>query len=591
MTGIRGKKVRRGGRPSHVYSGRRMKYKPHLTILIPMLLFLSAILPHHGAGGPPANGKPIAMTFVDVAKQAGLDFQHFSGSAEKTYILEGMSGGVAWIDYDRDGWQDLYLVNGGHWEELLQGKRSVSNALYRNNGDGTFTDVTRRAGVGGNRWGMGVAAADYDNDGWPDLFVCNYGPNTLYRNNGDGTFTDVADRAGVADGRWAVSAAFGDYDADGHLDLYVTNTVTFDHENPPAMNCHYRGMTVQCGPLGLPCDGDILYRNNGQGVFEDVTKKAGVGGVPPSYGLGVVWTDYDNDKDLDLYVANDQMANFMFQNQGDGTFAEVGLLSGAGYSDDGIAQGSMGVDFGDYDHDGLLDIFITHFADDYNTLYRNLGGGNFRDVSHLAEVAFPSWSYLAWGTGFVDFDNDGWEDLFIANGHLFPQVDRYEMGQSFFQRSQLFRNLGNGRFREVTAGLDRVKLWSSRGAAFADYDNDGDVDVAVSNLDGNPWLLRNDGGSRQRWLSLRLEGGRSNRSAVGARVTALTRTGVQIREVRGGSSYQSTHDLRVHFGLGKARKVESLEVRWPDGTAQRFTDVSANRRYRLKEGGRLERDK
>ena len=568
-----------------------MKQIPSLTILVPLLLLLVGTIPSHGAGGPPANVKPIAMTFVDVAEQAGIDFQHVSGSAEKTYILEGMSGGVAWIDYDRDGWQDLYLMNSGHWEELLQGIRSVSNALYRNNGDGTFTDVTRKAGVGSSQWGMGVAAADYDNDGWPDLFLCNYGPNTLYRNNGDGTFTDVTARAGVGDGRWAVSAAFGDYDADGHLDLYVTNTVTFDHKDPPPMNCHYRGIIVQCGPNGLPSDADILYRNNGQGVFEDVTQKAGVGGVKPSYGLGAVWTDYDNDRDLDLYVANDLMANFMFRNQGDGTFAEVGLLSGAGYSDDGVAQGSMGVDFGDYDHDGLLDIFITHFADEYNTLYRNLGGGNFRDVSHLAEVAYSSWTYVAWGTGFVDVDNDGWEDLFIANGHLFPQVDRYEMGQRYFQRGQLFRNLGNGRFREVTAGLDRVKLRSSRGAAFADYDNDGDVDVAVNNMDGNPWLLRNDGGSRRRWLSLRLEGARSNHSAVGARVTALTETGVQIREVRGGSSYQSTHDLRVHFGLGKARKVKVLEVRWPDGSAQKFTDVSSNRRYRLKEGGRLEREK
>ena len=568
-----------------------MKYKPNLTILIPLLLLPAGTRPCHGAGGPPANSTPIAMTFVDVAEQAGIDFQHVSGSAEKTYILEGMSGGVAWIDYDRDGWQDLYLVNGGHWEELLQGKRSVSNALYRNNGDGTFTDVTRKAGVGGSRWGNGVAAADYDNDGWPDLFLCNYGPNTLYRNNGDGTFTDVTARAGVGDGRWAISAAFGDYDADGHLDLYVANYIVFDHGDPPPMNCHYRGITVQCGPQGLPRDADVLYRNNGQGVFEDVTQKTGVGGVKPSTGLGVIWTDYDNDRDLDLYVANDQMANFMFQNHGDGTFVEVGLLSGAGYSDDGIAQGSMGVDFGDYDHDGLQDIFITHFVDDYNTLYRNLGGGNFRDVSHLAEVAFPSWSYLAWGTGFLDVDNDGWEDLFIANGHLYPQIDRYETGQSFYQRSQLFRNLGNGRFGEATAGLDRVKLWSSRGAAFADYDNDGDVDVAVNNLDGNPWLLRNDGGSRQRWLSLRLEGARSNRSAVGARVTALTETGVQMREVRGGSSYQSTHDLRVHFGLGKAKRVKTLEVRWPDGSAQKFTGVSGNRRYRLKEGGRLERDK
>ena len=567
-----------------------MKKRLFLTVLISLLMLQGKGRLHLGAGSRPADLSLVGMTFVDVAERAGLDFQHVSGSAEKTYILEGMSGGVAWIDYDRDGWPDLYLVNGGHWEELLEGKRSVSNALYRNNGDGTFTNVTGKARVGNSQWGMGVAAADYNNDGWTDLYVCNYGPNTLYRNNGDGTFTDVTAQAQVGDDRWAVSAAFGDYDADGHLDLYVTNTVTFDHNNPPPMNCHYRGITVQCGPLGLPCDADVLYRNNGEGVFEDVTRKAGVAGVPNSYGLGVVWSDYDNDKDLDLYVANDQMANFMFQNQGDGTFSEVGLLVGAGYSDDGIAQGSMGVDFGDYDHDGFLDIFITHFADDYNTLYRNLGDGNFRDVSHLAEVAFPSWSFLAWGTGFVDVNNDGWEDLFISNGHLFPQMDRYDLGQSFYQRSQLFQNLGNGKFREVKAGLDRVKLWSSRGAAFADFDKDGDIDVAVNNLDGNPWLLRNDGGSRQRWLSLLLEGVQSNRSAIGARVKAETPTGMQIREVRGGSSYQSTHDLEVHFGLGKAKQVKSLEVRWPNGAVQKFTKVSGNRRYRLKEGGQLERN-
>ena len=570
-------------------NGRRMKKRLYLTILISLWVLQAGIPLDLAAGRRPADSNSLNMTFVDIAEKAGLDFQHVSGSAEKTYILEGMSGGVAWIDYDRDGWPDLYLVNGGHWDELLQGKRSVSNALYRNNRDGTFTNVTGKAGVGNSRWGMGVAAADYNNDGWTDLYVCNYGPNTLYRNNGDGTFTDVTAQAQVGDDRWAVSAAFGDYDADGHLDLYVTNTVTFDPENPPPMNCRYRGMIVQCGPLGLACDADVLYRNNGEGVFEDVTQKAGVAGVEPSYGLGVVWTDYDNDKDLDLYVANDQMANFMFQNQGDGTFSEVGLLSGAGYSDDGIAQGSMGVDFGDYDHDGHLDIFITHFADDYNTLYRNLGDGNFRDVSHLAEVAFPSWSFLAWGTGFVDVDNDGWEDLFMSNGHLFPQVDRYEMGQSFYQRSQLFRNLGNGKFREVMAGLDQVTLWSSRGAAFADFDNDGDIDIAVNNLDGTPWLLRNDGGSRQGWLSLLLEGVQSNRSAVGARVTAEMETGLQIREVRGGSSYQSTHHLRVHFGLGRAKRVKALEVRWPGGSVQKFLKVSGNRRYRLKEGGRLER--
>lgn len=531
----------------------------------------------------------MGMKFIDVAQKSGLNFQHFSGSSEKTYILEGMSGGVAWIDYDRDGWLDLYLVNGGLWDELLKGKRSISNALYRNKGDGTFIDVTKKAGVGNRFWGMGVAASDYDNDGWTDLYVCNYGPNTLYRNNGDGTFTDVTDKAKVGDKRWAVSAAFGDYDSDGHLDLYVTNTVKFDHNQPPPMNCHYRGIIVQCGPLGLVADADILYHNNGDGTFSDVTKKTEISNVKPSYGLGVAWSDYDNDRDLDLYVANDQMANFLFQNQGDGSFIEVGLMSGAGYSDDGLAQGSMGVDLGDYDHDGLLDIFLTHFADDYNTLYRNLGNGNFRDVSHLSEIAFPSWAFLGWGTGFVDVDNDGWEDLFISNGHLFPQVENYQMGHSFYQRSQLFKNLGNGRFQEFMAGLDKVRLWSSRGAAFADFDNDGDIDIAVNNLDGNPWLLMNEGGNQQAWLSLLLEGVRSNRSGIGTRVTAATSTGNQIREVRGGSSYQSTHDFRVHFGLGNTKIVKTIEVRWPDGSIQKFNQIAANVRYRLKEGGELKK--
>ena len=530
----------------------------------------------------------MGMKFIDVAQKSGLNFQHFSGSSEKTYILEGMSGGVAWIDYDRDGWLDLYLVNGGLWDELLKGKRSISNALYRNKGDGTFIDVTKKAGVGNRFWGMGVAASDYDNDGWTDLYVCNYGPNTLYRNNGDGTFTDVTDKAKVGDKRWAVSAAFGDYDSDGHLDLYVTNTVKFDHNQPPPMNCHYRGIIVQCGPLGLVADADILYHNNGDGTFSDVTKKTEISNVKPSYGLGVAWSDYDNDRDLDLYVANDQMANFLFQNQGDGSFIEVGLMSGAGYSDDGLAQGSMGVDLGDYDHDGLLDIFLTHFADDYNTLYRNLGNGNFRDVSHLSEIAFPSWAFLGWGTGFVDVDNDGWEDLFISNGHLFPQVENYQMGHSFYQRSQLFKNLGNGRFQEFMAGLDKVRLWSSRGAAFADFDN-GDIDIAVNNLDGNPWLLMNEGGNQQAWLSLLLEGVRSNRSGIGTRVTASTSTGNQIREVRGGSSYQSTHDFRVHFGLGNTKIVKTIEVRWPDGSIQKFNQIAANVRYRLKEGGELKK--
>ena len=530
-----------------------------------------------------------SLVFEDVAAEAGLEFQHFSGSPEKQYILESMSGGVAWIDFDRDGWMDLYLVNGGHWEDLVQGKRTVSNALYRNNGDGTFTDVTGKAGVGNRHWGMGVAAGDYDNDGWVDLFVCNYGPNTLYRNNGDGTFKDVTGTAGVGDGRWAVSASFGDYDADGWVDLYVTNTVQFDYKDPDPMDCHYRGITVQCGPLGMVGDSDILYRNNGDGTFRNVSEKAGVSDVTPSYGLGAIWSDYDNDGDIDLYVANDQMANFLFRNQGDGTFEETGLFAGAAFSDDGTAQGSMGVDFGDYDRDGLLDIYITHFSDDYNTLFRNLGQGRFRDMTRGAGLTFSSWPMVGWGTGFADLDHDGWEDIFAANGHVFPQVDGYKIGTSFHQRSQVFRNLGQGKFQEVSAGLDKLKSWSSRGVAFADYDNDGDIDVAVNNLDGVPWLLKNQKGSQAgHWLLLSLEGTRTNRSAIGARVTLETAEGKQMREVRGGSSYESTHDFRVHFGLGRLETVKRLTVRWTDGTTQSFEDLSVNRAYRLKEGGELE---
>lgn len=528
------------------------------------------------------------IQLVDVADKAGLDFQHFSGSPEKKYILESMSGGVAWIDYDRDGWPDLYLVNGGRWEELVEGKRGVSNALYRNNRNGTFANVTQLAGVGNTRWGMGVAAGDYDNDGWPDLYVCNYGPNTLYRNNGDGTFSDVTERSKTGDARWSVSAAFADYDGDGWLDLYVANSVKFDYKNPFSMNCHYRGIIVQCGPLGLPTDPDILYRNNRDGTFSDVTAKAGLAGVPPSYGLGVVWIDYDNDGDPDLYVANDQMPNFLFQNQGNGTFKEVGLVSGVSYNDDGVAQGSMGVDFGDYDRDGLLDLFVTNFSDDHNTLYRNLGNGVFRDMSRAADLVFPSWQMVGWGTAFCDINHDGWEDIFAVNGHVFPQVDNYEIGTRFYERPQYFENLRNGKFREVPAAV-KAKPGSSRGAAFADFDNDGDIDVAVNNLDGKPWLLRNDGGSQSgHWLMLALEGVRTNKSAIGVRVTVETSDGKQIREVRGGSSYQSTSDFRTHFGLDTHSVVKTLSVRWTDGKIQKFEDVRANRHYKLKQGGTLE---
>ena len=530
------------------------------------------------------------IRFTDVAETAGLEFRHFSGNPEKEYLLEVDGGGIAWIDYDRDGWPDLYLVNGGRWEELLAGKRTVSNGLFRNNGDGTFSDVTAQARVGGNHWGMGAAVADFDNDGWPDLYVCNYGPNTLFRNNGDGTFTDVAARSGTDDPRWGSSAAFADYDGDGRLDLYLANYVKFDLHRPPAPTCGYRGIQVACGPQGLNPDSDVLYRNNGDGTFSDVTAGAGVA-VRPAFGLGVLWFDSDNDGDPDLYVANDSMGNFLFLNNGDGSFREAGLLSSVAYDEDGKEQAGMGVATGDYDRDGHFDLYVTNFSDDYNTLYRNLGNGFFRDVTYAADLGTATWPFLAWGTGFADLDHDEWEDLFVSNGHIYPQIDQYETGSTYLERNQVFLNLGNGKFREIKAAIKGggIRPRSSRGSAFADFDNDGDLDIGINNLDGPPSLLRNDGpqGARH-WLILELEGVRSNRSAIGARVTLETETGRQMREVSGGSSYQASNDLRVHFGLAAAARARLLTVRWPSGEIQRFRDVGADRHYRLREGGKLE---
>jgi hypothetical protein len=546
---------------------------------------------------PPASlksgdlkGKPTPVHFLDVALRAKLDFQHVSGSAEKTYLPETFGGGVAWIDYNRDEWPDLYLVNGGRWHELLEGKRSVSNALYQNNRDGTFVNVTQPSGVGGRYWGMGATVGDYNNDGWPDLYVCNYGPDTLYRNNGDGTFTDVTEAAKLFDSRWSSSAGFADYDRDGWLDLYVTNYVDFDHRNPPAPDCQYRGIKVHCGPKGLIPAPDVLYRNNGDGTFADVTREAGMA-VPPAYGLGVIWGDFDNDDDPDLYVANDSVASFLFQNQGNGTFREIGVLAGVAYNEDGQAQAGMGVAMADYDHDGLFDYYKTHFSDDYNTLYRNTGQGVFRDVSYSAGIAFPSWRLLGWGTAFFDFDNDGWEDLFVANGHVYPQVDQYPIDITFAQPKLVFRNLGNGKFDDVSSALGRalVEPWSSRGAAFADFDNDGDVDVAVNNMGGQPSLFRNEGGNQiGNWLLVGLQGVQTNRSAIGARVIVETEGGKQMQEVQGGSSYQACNDFRLHFGLGSQSGVKSINVRWPSGQTQSFKQAAANHRYSLREGGSLE---
>jgi len=535
----------------------------------------------------------LGVHFVDVAEQAGLSFQHISGSAEKNYILETIGSGVAWIDYDRDGWPDLFAVNGGTWEELVRGVPSTGNALFRNNRDGTFRDVTRAAGVAGSQWGMGATVADYDNDGWPDLYVCNYGPNTLYRNNGDGSFSDATQKAGVGDPSWSSSAAFGDADGDEWLDLYVANYIEFDHLNPPARSsdCEYRGIQVHCGPSGLAASADTFYHNNGDGTFSLSTKEFGMDAAA-SYGMGAVWCDYDNDRDNDLFVANDSQANFLFQNQGKGKFKEIALTSGVAVNEDGQAQAGMGVSFGDYDHDGFFDLYVTNFSDDYNTLYRNLGNGLFRDVTRGAALTLPSLIFLGWSAKFFDYDNDGWEDLLVANGHIYPQVDSRPILIQFRQRKLLFKNLGNGKFSEVGASREMglTEQWSSRGGCFADFDNDGDVDIAVNNMNARLSLFRNEGGhSSGHWLRLNLEG-RQNRSAIGTRVVVET-DGRQMQEIRSGSGYQSSHDLRLHFGLGSSQRVKKLTIRWTNGEEQDFQDVAADRGYFLRQGKALASEK
>lgn len=436
------------------------------------------------------------IRFIDVAGQAGISAKNVSGSKEKQYIVETLGAGAAWFDYDLDSDMDLYLVNGSSLDHLSSHTNRATNLLYRNNGDGTFTDVTREAGVGHTGWGFGCAVADVDNDGDKDLFVTNFGPNVLYRNNGDGTFTDITQDAGVGDDGWGTGAAFGDYDSDGYVDLFVTNYLEFDPNNlPDDRYCQWKGTRVMCGPEGFPKAKSILYRNNGNGTFTDVTDLAGIARVE-GYGLGVVFGDYDGDGDADIYVANDSTPNFLFRNNGDGTFTDVGLEAGVAYSDEGREQAGMGTDFGDFDNDGDEDLFITNFSDDYNTLYRNEGGFFFIDVSAQSGISRSSYYTLGWGTQFFDYDNDGDQDIFVANGHVYPQVDVSDPMTSYKQKNHLFRNEGNGKFVEVSAssGKGMHTIRSSRAAAFADYDDDGDIDIFVINENDLHNFLRNDGG-------------------------------------------------------------------------------------------------
>ena len=512
------------------------------------------------------------VRFTDVTAACGLDFRMHSGSQVKNYIIESKGGGGAFLDYDGDGWLDIYLVNGSRLEGYPDSAAAPTNALYRNMGDGTFANYTRTAGVGDAGWGMGCAAADYDGDGDLDLYVTNYGPNVLYRNEGNGQFRDLGKVAGVDLAGWSTSATFGDYDRDGDLDLYVAQYLQFAPEHVPPRGGMWKGVLVFAGPLGLPGAQDVLYRNEGNGQFRDVTRQARAGQFEPTYGLSALFCDYDQDGDPDLYVANDSAPNFLYRNEGNGQFRDVGVEAGAALSAEGGAQAGMGIAYGDYDGDGDGDFLVTHFEDDYNTLYGNQGDGRFAVVSAAAGLAEPSLPHLAFGTCFLDYDNDQDQDLFVANGHVYPQI-RHLNPDGYAEPNQLFANQGPAgayRFAEVAAG-DVSRPAVSRGAAKGDYDNDGDVDVLVFNLDGPPQLLRNDGGNQRNWLSLRLVGG-----GLGAKIAVSSGGVEQTTELVSGGSFLSHSDGRVHFGLGFNQAADWIEIRWPSGRVQRLEDVAAN---------------
>ncbi|MBO0911469.1 MAG: CRTAC1 family protein [Acidobacteria bacterium] len=520
------------------------------------------------------------VVFSDMTHAAGLDrFHHISGTREKTTILETPGSGVALLDYDNDGWLDIYLLNGSTFA-ALKGKAAPPRAmLFHNNHDGTFTDVTDKAGVSNERWGFGVAVGDYDNDGWPDIYVSNFGKNRLYHNNRDGTFTDTAEKAGVTLGGWSTGATWGDYDHDGRLDLFVPGYVKFDPDNAPIAGqgglpagfCQFRGVNVMCGPRGLAGESDHLFHNNGDGSFTDVSVKAGVSDPKGYYGLSSVFVDVDDDGWVDLVVANDSVPKYLYRNKHDGTFEDDSYLSGFALNDEGREQAAMGIAVGDYNHDGKVDFSITNFSDDYYTLYRNDGDASFTDVSYAAGIANPTIPFLGWGAGFLDYDNDGWLDLFFANGHVYPGVDKQDWGTTWAERPLVFRNLNGSKFEEVppATGSGLATVVSARGAAFGDLFNDGHVDVVLNVMDSTPVVLRNVVKNSNHWLTLKLIGGaKSPRDAIGAKAF-VTAGGVRQRgDVFSGGSYASTSDQRLHFGLGAATRIDKAEIFWPSGTKE-----------------------
>jgi enediyne biosynthesis protein E4 len=526
---------------------------------------------------PSAPTASLAPLFTDVTVDAGIQFTHVAGLSDSKHLPETMGSGAAFFDADGDGDMDLYIVNSGGLDDSPQADRG-GNALYRNDGDGTFTDITAAAGVGDTGYGMGVSAADYDGDGSTDLYVTNYGPNVLFRSNGDGTFGRATD-AGVAGAEWSVSSAFADVDADGDLDLYVVNYVTYDLAMEPCLDPD-TGLLEYCHPRFYQAESDVLYRNEGDGTFVDVSREAGIGNAIEGKGLGVAACDYDNDGWVDIYVANDTTRNFLYRNQGDGTFLDVALAAGVGYNSAGLPEGGMGVDFGDYNGDGSMDLFVTNSSAETNTLYRNNGDGSFTDVTALAGLAEDSLAMLAFGTAFVDIDNDMDLDIFVANGGLQPNVAELSSGvATYAQRDQLYTNDGSGRYTAHPGPA--TGAFVGRGAAFADYDDDGDVDVYVANSAQRGRLLRNDAPAAGGWLRVELIGQGANTAGIGARVVVDVGGRLQVREARSGSSYASSSDPRLLFGLGAATRVDRVAVRWPDGSVQWAPGAKANGAIRV----------
>ena len=533
-----------------------------------------------GAGPPPK--------FVDAAARLGLSHPHIS-SPEKRYVIESMSGGIGLFDCDSDGRLDIIMVNGSTVDRYRQGGDPLVT-LWHQEPDGHFKEITQAAGMTRKGWGMGVAVADFDNDGNLDVYVTGYGGNTLYRNRGNCTFEDVSDRAGVRAGGFSTGAAWGDYDRDGNVDLFVARYVHVDVDHLPlpgsAQFCKYKGIEVQCGPWGMVGETDLLFHNRGDGTFEEVSAKAGVNDPRGYYGLGAIWGDYDNDGWPDLYVANDATPNFLYHNNHDGTFTDMGMLLGTALSADGLEQGSMGVDFADYDHRGKLSLFVTNFAEQPNSLYRNLGEQGFEDVSWTSGLGQASYPLVGWGTNFFDMENDGWPDLFVVNGHVYPQADTIPGGAPYTEPLLLYRNNRDGTFEDVTtkSGLSEIPPRSRRGAAFGDIFNSGNVDLIALDMSGPPLLLKNLNNSPNHKVEFKLVGTKSNRAAIGARVTVRAGNLVQFDEVRGGASYLSQNDLRLHFGLEGRRTIDSVQIRWPSGRVELLKNLEPDAIYTVVEG-------